>query len=275
MLEYLDVQKELFPSVSEVVKKESIKLGQPSDPEFKVKLEPFMQAQVTQPQDTRPEVSPLTAVKLKPNAQAFTPALLPAHNVMSPYIKFMTRRELISNKIEKFDDRPENFHTWKGLFNNMIKGVNLSPSEQLSLMIENTTNESKRLVQRLPNTYIENPEEGTKEAWCILGERFGSNPVVTQVHLEKLETFPKIGNCKNKRLQEFADLLLELQCSKNDGALRGLKILDEPAYLRPVMTKLPDDLQGRWQRHAFKYKSQRNVDYPPFNKFSKFIQEVS
>ena len=156
----------------------------------------------------------------------------------------------------------------------MIKGVNLSPSEQLSLMIENTTNESKRLVQRLCNAYIENPEEGIKEAWCKLGERFSSNAVVTQVHLKKLKTFPKIGNRENKRLQEFGDLLLELQCAKNDGALRGLKILDEPAYLRPVVTKLPDDLQGRWQRHAFKCKSQCNVDYPPFNEFSKFIQEV-
>ena len=81
--------------------------------------------------------------------------------------------------------------------------------------------------------------------------------------------------CENKQLQEFDDLLLELQCAKNDGALRGLKIVDEPAYLRPVVTKLPDDLQGRWQRHAFKYKRQCNIDYPPFDEFSKFIQEVS
>lgn len=117
--------------------------------------------------------------------------------------------------------------------------------------------------------YIENPEEGIKEAWCKLGERFGSNAVVMQVRLEKLKTFPKIGNRKNKWLQGFGDLLLELQCAK------GLKIPEKPAYLRPVVTKLPDDLQGRWQRHAFKYKSQRNVDYPPFNEFSKFIQEVS
>ena len=137
-------------------------------------------------------------------------------------------------------------------------------------MIENTTNESKRLVQRLRNAYIENPKEGIKEAWRKLGERFGSNAVVTQVRLEKLKTLPKIGNRENKWLQEFGNLLLELQCAKNNGAIRGLKILDEPAYLRPVVTKLPDDLKGRWQRHAFKYKSQRNVDYPPFNKFSVY-----
>ena len=34
-----------------------------------------------------------------------------------------------------------------------------------------------------------------------------------------------------KQLQEFADLLLELQCAKNDGRIKGLQILDEPAYL--------------------------------------------
>ena len=89
VLEYLDTQNELFSSASEVFKKESIKPDQPTEPELKVRLEPFMQAQVTQPQDTRPEVSPLTAVKLNPDAQAFTPVLLPAHNAVRPDIEFM------------------------------------------------------------------------------------------------------------------------------------------------------------------------------------------
>ena len=126
MLEYLDAQNELSPSASEAVKKESVKLDQPSEPQFKVMLEPFMQVQVMQPQDTPPEVSLLAAVKLNPNTQAFTPGLLPAHNTVSPYIKFMALRELVSNKIEKFDDCPENFHTWKGLFNNMIRSRELT-----------------------------------------------------------------------------------------------------------------------------------------------------
>lgn len=126
----------------------------------------------------------------------------------------------------------------------MIKGVNLSPSEQLSLIIEYTTNESKSLVQGLRNAYIKNPEEGLIEVWRKLGERFGSNAVVTQVHLDKVNSFPRIGSRENKRLQEFGDLLLEMQCAKNDRGLKGLKILDEPAYLRPVVTKLPGTSKG-------------------------------
>ena len=242
--EYLDSQEEPFTPLDNATTKPgtagNLKQKQSSELKSKVKLEPV----------TQPEV--LFPGKLDPNTPAFIPALTSTQIPMGPYVEFMARRELISNKIEKFDDRPENYRTWKGSLENMIKGVNLSPSEQLSLIIEYTTNESKRLVQGLRNAYVENPGEGLIEVWRKLGERFGSNAVVTQVHLDKVNSFPRIGPRENKRLQEFGDLLLELQCAKNDGGLKGLKILDEPAYLRPVVTKLPGDLQGRWQRHAFK-----------------------
>ncbi|CAB4020443.1 Hypothetical predicted protein [Paramuricea clavata] len=52
-------------------------------------------------------------------------------------------------------------------------------------------------------------------------------------------------------------------------------ILDEPIYLKPALTELPGDIQTRWQRHAFSYKRNHDVDYPPFAEFSKFIQDVS
>ena len=78
-----------------------------------------------------------------------------------------------------------------------------------------------------------------------------------------------------KGLQELGDLLLELQCAKEDGGLAGLKILDEPAFLKPVLAKLPEELQGRWQRHAYRFKSQHGVDYPPFREFASFIQEIA
>ena len=142
-------------------------------------------------------------------------------------------------------------------------------------MLEYTTGESKRLVQRLRNAYIENPSAGVRESWKKLGERFGSTAVITNVQLNKLTMFPALASKDNKGLQELGDLLLELQCAKEDGGLAGLKILDEPAFLKPVLVKLPQDLQGRWQRHAYRYKTQHHVDYPPFREFSSFIQEVA
>ena len=112
--------------------------------------------------------------------------------------------------------------------------------------------------------------------WQKLSQRFGSNAVITEVHLNKLKDLPKIGFRDNKKLQELGDLLLELQCAKNDGGYRGLRILDEPAYIKPVIAKLPGDIQSRWQKRAFRYKKQHaEVDYPPFSEFVTFIQELS
>ena len=69
--------------------------------------------------------------------------------------------------------------------------------------------------------------------------------------------------------------MLELECAKNDGSLPGLRILDEAMYLKPIITKLPGDIQGRWQRHAFRYKTDHGVEYPPFEEFSKFMQNLA
>ena len=220
---YLDSHEEPFCLSHDITKGEDLHSEQKhhaeNEPGAKVKQEPDAKQKI-------PFYS-----ELNPNSPPFTHTSDPLSTTMGSYIGFMARRELISNKIEKFDDRPENYHTWRGSFENMIAGVKISPSEQLSLIIEYTTNESKRLAQRLRNAYIDNPGEGLKEVWCKLGERFGSNSVVTQVHLQKINSFPKIGMQNNKQLQEFGDLLLELQCAKNDGRIKGLQILDEPVYL--------------------------------------------
>lgn len=42
-----------------------------------------------------------------------------------------------------------------------------------------------------------------------------------------------------------------------------------------MLIKLPGDLQSRWQRHAYPYKSQHSVDFPPFQEFALFIQEIA
>lgn len=157
----------------------------------------------------------------------------------------------------------------------MTRDVNITPSEELALMIEYTTGDSNKLVQRLRNAYIVDPAEGLAESWKKLGERFGSDAVITQVHLDKLTKFPKLGAKDNKGLQDLGDLLLELQRAKPDGGLACLKILDEPVFLKPLLVKLPEDLQGRWQRHAYRFKSQHSVDYPPFSDFASFIQETA
>ena len=99
----------------------------------------------------------------------------------------------------------------------MTNNINIIPSEELTLMIEYTSSQSKKIVQRLRNAYIKNPAEGVKQAWKKIGERFCSNAVVTEVHLNKLKAFPKIAHKDDKGLQELGDFLLELVCKNGRG----------------------------------------------------------
>ena len=218
---------------------------------------------------------------LDPTRNAFIPKAQnrstdPTPNTMDSYIQFMARRELIANKIQKFDDNPRNYCSWRDSFKNMIKNVNITLNEELSLIIEYTSNESRKLAQRLRNAYINNPSDGVAILWQKLRQRYGSDTVITEVYLNKMNDFPKIGYRDNKKLQELGDLLLELQCAKTDGGYPGLRILNEPSCIKPVIAKLPNDIQTRWQQHAYCYKKQHPaVYYPPFNEFATFIQELS
>ena len=141
--EYLDsrLQEDQFIPSRDVFKTEDLEQKHYPEPQTETNVKS------TEP-DYKPEV-PFPS-RPNPNRPALSPALIPVQTPVGPYIEFMARRELTSNKIQKFDDQPENYHTWKGSLKNMIKGVNLSPSEQLSLIIEHTTNESKR-IQTNPN----------------------------------------------------------------------------------------------------------------------------
>ena len=62
---------------------------------------------------------------------------------------------------------------------------------------------------------------------------------------------------------------------KEDGGLAGLKILDEPAFLKAVLVKLLEELQRRWQgMHAVSNHSMVST-IPLFREVASFIQEIA
>ncbi len=90
----------------------------------------------------------------------------------------MARRELISNKLQKFDNNPQNYRTWRESFKTMIHGINLTPSEEPNVIIEHTSDESHKLAQCIRNAYVSKPTEGVTVLWQKLAERFGSSSVI-------------------------------------------------------------------------------------------------
>ncbi|PFX13533.1 hypothetical protein AWC38_SpisGene22377 [Stylophora pistillata] len=96
-----------------------------------------------QREETVKQETPTPQKPLNPGATPFSPGQTTRTSELTDrmecLIQFMAKRELISNKIEKFDNRPENYTTWKAAFRNMTREVNITASEELALMIEHTT----------------------------------------------------------------------------------------------------------------------------------------
>jgi hypothetical protein len=44
----------------------------------------------------------------------------------------MARREVLTKRVEKFDDDPQNFHTWKTSFKTMLKDISITPRRALA-----------------------------------------------------------------------------------------------------------------------------------------------
>ena len=88
---------------------------------------------------------------------------------MKSCLEFMARREVLTKRVEKFDDDPQNFHIWKTSFKTMLKDISITPQEELSLLTEYTSKESRKLIQKLRNAYIQNPAKGGSRSLDQIG----------------------------------------------------------------------------------------------------------
>lgn len=119
-----------------------------------------------------------------------------------------------------------------------------------------------------------NPSAGVKMVWQCLEECYGSSEAIEDALLKKVEDLPRLSNKDNGRLRELGDLLLEIQCAKADGALPGLVYLDT-ALVRPIVEKLPFNLQETWTTVGTQYKETHSVSISPFFSFCTICSATS
>ncbi|KAM3822775.1 uncharacterized protein M6D78_018315 [Vipera latastei] len=190
------------------------------------------------------------------------------------YARYMIRRELIITSLSKFDDRPENYRSWRATFRAVVADLNFNPREELDLLIKWLGPESTDRVKRLRSVYVDSPDAGLAAAWARLEQAYGSPDVLQKALFKRLQNFPKIGNEDNRKLQELSDYLMEIELAKTElrlSGLPGLTYLDSSHFVNPVVSKLPYELQEEWREQASDYKEQHGVSFPPFSYFCSFI----
>ncbi|XP_051813210.1 uncharacterized protein LOC110970024 isoform X1 [Acanthochromis polyacanthus] len=187
--------------------------------------------------------------------------------------KYLMRRELVTGTMQKFDDNAQNYRGWKSSFLNITKDLSLSPKEELDLLIQWLGPKSTEQAKRISPAQINDTTAALKMVWQRLEETYGAPEVIEHTLFKKIEDFPRITCRDNTELRELGDLLLEVELAKAEGYSPGLAFLDTARGVNPFIEKLPYSLQEKWISQASKYKADRNVTFPPFFIFSRFVQE--
>lgn len=186
--------------------------------------------------------------------------------------KYLMRRELVSSGLLQFDDRPEHFWAWKASFLSATQDLSLTPREELDLLVKWLGTDSAEQARRIRSVHILNPAAGLHMVWQRVEECYGTPEAVEHALLKKIEDFPKLTNRDNAKLRELGDILLELECAKEEGYLPGLACLDTARGVNPIVEKLPNSLQERWISVGSNFKEEHGVAFPPFSLFSQFVR---
>ena len=203
---------------------------------------------------------------LNPSAPSFSPSQAP------DWTTLLLRKELLLTRLTNFNDKPEAFMSWKDTFCQIVAKLNLSPVEELDLLVKWLGPESASQATSIKLASHGNPATALRHIWDRLHERYGAPELVEASLKAKLAAFPRITYKDTNKLYELADILAEVEAMKRDpryGAL--LSYFDTSAGVNPIVAKLPPGMQEKWTSHAVKHNDLHGTYFPPFSTFKDFI----
>ncbi|CAG2253903.1 unnamed protein product [Mytilus edulis] len=241
----------------------------------------------------RPKVyEPVEATKLNPRIPEFVPSTIlqrefktfqPQQNVHlseSPGIidltKYIMKKDLLISRLSTFDDKPERYCSWKNSFNNILRELDATDSEQLDLLNRYLGPQSKRHAASLRVANSHNENQAVVKIWQRLDERYGAPESIAAALKDRLDKFNKINNTEYDKLYELYDLLAEVESIKENDIYRTVLSFYDSSYgVNAIVGKLPNFIQTKWMDRASRYKTQHSVMYPPFSTFVEFLHSMA
>ncbi|XP_056016958.1 uncharacterized protein LOC130053620 [Ostrea edulis] len=219
-------------------------------------------------------LSPPRREPLNPYASEFRPC---SHSgVATDLTQFLLKKDLLLSRFSSFNDRPETYETWKATFKNITKELNVTPFEEMDLLVKWLGPESRKFASSMRASNINNPFTGLRRIWDRLEERYGRPEMIETALKQKLDSFPKISSKEPKKLYDLLDILTEIESVKENPTYAILlSYFDSSSGVIPIINKLPHGLQEKWVSQAARYKKQFNVPFPPFGFLVNFIRELS
>ncbi|XP_070180485.1 uncharacterized protein [Littorina saxatilis] len=165
-----------------------------------------------------------------------------------------------------FSGDPLTYPLWRSSFTLLIERQGVSAEEKLLYLEKYLDGPAKDAVKGL---FLIRDAQAYQQALQTLEERFGSSFVVARAFREKLDAWPVIKPKDGQALRAFSDFLG--QCLVASRVIGQLQNLEDQAYHKTLMSKLPDWLVRNWVRKVNKTKNEKKR-YPTFEELSAFIK---
>ena len=120
---------------------------------YKVSLDPSPPSMLN-----RPAATNLGNLTLNPSAPEFYP--LSQTGLVTNFTQFLLKKDLLLSRFSPFNDQAESYQTWKSSFTGIVKELNVSPFEELDLLVKWLGPESKRFASSIRSSNINNPSKG-------------------------------------------------------------------------------------------------------------------
>ncbi|XP_028407838.1 uncharacterized protein LOC114530418 [Dendronephthya gigantea] len=165
------------------------------------------------------------------------------------------------------------FHPWKGAFNSMLRGANVTAEQEMNYLYMFTRGGSQRLVNSFRKRQYSNMSKLLKELWLELENRYGNTAIITNAFLVQLRESAKFGEQEKKKLQAFSDLCLDV--ASQIDQLPGLGCLNYPTAMRPILNVLPERICHSWEKKVVEFAKCHNNAYPQFEVFANTVEKQS
>ena len=151
--------------------------------------------------------------------------------------------------IDVFDGDPMEYQYFMATFREVGEKRIADPMGRLTRLIKYTSGEAKELIRhciQLP------PNVCYKEAKALLTKEYGDSYRISAAYMKELRRWPQVKYADALSFRTFYRFLVKCQSSMKAGP--HLQALNTPEILQILQSKLPGNLQERWNRKVFGLK---------------------
>ena len=190
-------------------------------------------------------------------------------HVEDPIVKLLQLQSAPLPDMDDFDGNPLEFNYFMATFKEMVEQKVDDPGGRLTRLINYTKGEPKELIK---SCIQEDPATGYTHAMSLLRSQYGNPHYIARAYIQELRKWIPLTAGDSKAFRKFYSFLVKCKTCMSDGIY--LNELNFPDMLQILQSKLPHNLQDKWNRRAVKLRVDNNRE-ANFNDFLKIVENES